>query len=781
MLVYSLQAAPVTPQEALSRVETHTINKSKALKPAANITLQRTIDAADGLPAVYIFGNSTQWMFISADDLAKPVLGFLDNAPAADATMPGQLETWLTQISEDIMTARANTSSSVVQLSKAASTTTSKASIAPLLTTTWAQSTPYNNDCPVLGSNGERALTGCVATAMSQIIYHNRYPQASVGTGTASDGSTMDLNITYDYDNMLDSYTTDNYTDEQASAMSKLLAACGYSAQMKYGLTGSGTSSQYAAAAFKNNFLYPNVEYVRSNLCSKAKWGEMIYDNLSHGYPILYSATARDYGHAFVLDGYEYAYGNDYYHFNWGWSGYQNGYFLIDYLLPAGDFHKRQDMIINIVPDTDSYYYEVTPFPYINEISLDETGVVKWTVFGPVVATGTFTIAYSVENINDATDNFSIPLYSDLEFSEGGGYIFKFNLSDSYASKLTAGQTYKITPVYRTTTDEAFTAIPYDNTTNRGYFLATVADGDAGITYTIPSLTMPEVKLNELASPIYINDKGAVANVALTGTITNNSTEELHQMIRPVLLQRTDSALSIVGEGLSYLVWMQPGESKELSLTTDFASTTDIAAGDYEIAFEPYDYDFTVSECIPAVINEFPGYGTLEVNTFTTGYTDEEVPANDIAFDIEMTCKDGLYNYYTIVSISTYEYSNGTFTPVENYYYSYLLNLIPNQTLKFRQEFNCPKAEAGMTYVASLTTYTYENGKYSQNTAAKIQSTFSDGEVTTGIADITPDATAPDVNLPVYDLTGRMVAPHLANAQLPAGIYIVGNKKVSIR
>jgi hypothetical protein len=292
---------------------------------------------------------------------------------------------------------------------------------------------------------------------------------------------------------------------------------------------------------------------------------------------------------------------------------------------------------------------------------------------------------------------------------------------------------------------------------------------------------MPEVKLNELSTPIYINEKGAVATVALTGTITNNSTEELHQMIRPVLLQRTDSALSIVGEGLSYLVWMQPGESKELSLTTDFASTTGITAGNYEIAFEPYNYDFTVSECIPAVINEFPGYGTLEVNTFTTGYTDEKVPVDDIAFDIEMTCKDGLYNYYTLIALYTYEYSNGTFTQVENYYYTYLLNLIPDQTIKIRQVFNCQKAEAGMTYVASLTNYTYENGKYNQKTAARIQSTFGESEVTTGIADITTDAAAPDVNLPVYDLTGRMVAPHLADAQLPAGIYIVGNKKVSIK
>lgn len=86
-----------------------------------------------------------------------------------------------------------------------------------------------------------------------------------------------------------------------------------------------------------------------------------------------------------------------------------------------------------------------------------------------------------------------------------------------------------------------------------------------------------------------------------------------------------------------------------------------------------------------------------------------------------------------------------------------------------------------MTYVASLTNYTYENGKYNQKTAARIQSSFGESEVTTGIADITTDAAAPDVNLPVYDLTGRMVAPHLADAQLPAGIYIVGNKKVSIK
>jgi hypothetical protein len=621
---------------------------------------------------------------------------------------------------------------------------------------------------------------------MSQIIAHNRYPQASVGTGTARDGSTMDLNITYDYDNMLDSYTTGNYTDEQAKAASLLNVACGYAAYMDYGLDASGTASQYAATAFKDNFLYPNVEFLSSNLYSKTEWGEIIYDNLSHGYPIFYAGTARDSGHAFVLDGYEYADGNDYYHFNWGWNSYYNGYFLIDYMLPAGYYHRYQGMIVNIVPSTDSYSYNVTRSPYISNISLDDNGMINWTIYGPVVGESSFITGYYAENINDTTDNFTFTL-EKLDFTQGGvsGYIYELELTDNDAAKLSAGKTYKFTPLYRSPFDDVkeFKAIPYDQASNCGYFLATIADGGAteGITFTIPSVTMPKVQLNELSAPIYLNKDSAITNIALSGTITNNSSEEIYQIIRPLLLKRTDSSLSIVGAGQPYLVWMQPGESKELSLTTDFNLPDNFTAGNYGIAFAPYNYSYTVSNLIDAEVHEYPGFGTLEITKFTTGYANEQVPADDIAFDVQLTCTEGIYDYYSFIYLYIYDNISGSWQQTEYYYYYYMFNIPAGQTASYRQAFTPQNVKAGMRYIAVIYNFTYEDGKYSSYEAARIQSTFGASAGTTGIDDITTDATAPDINLPVYDLTGRMVAPRLADAQLPAGIYIVGNKKISIR
>jgi hypothetical protein len=800
MFFYTLQAAPVTPQEALSRIETSTISKSKALNPTAGITLQRTINADDGLPAVYIFGNDTQLLFVSADDQAKPVLGRLDNVPAADVAMPVQLESWLAQISEDIMAARATTSStSSVQLTTPeendtlshvqprraiARATSANKSIAPLLTTTWAQSAPYNNDCPVLGDNSEHALTGCVATAMAQIIAHNRYPQTSTGTGTASDGSTMNLNISYDYDNMLDSYTTNSYNATQANAVSKLCAACGYAAQMTYGLDGSGAYSGYAAVALKDNFLYSNAEYMLSSLYTKEDWSDMIYDNLSHGYPIYYSGTARDYGHAFVLDGYEYDNGNDYYHFNWGWSGYYNGYFLIDYMLPAGDFHRNQAMIINIVPSTDSYYCEVTRAPYINEMGIDDDGSVYYTIFGPTVGDSSFDIYYYLVNFDTGYNKIINP-NDNLTFKSGGtnGYKRIYTLSDNLLSKLnlSAGQTYQIYPIFRA--GDTYYYTPYNRAASCGYYLATVSENGvsaANITYSLPTVTMPEVELNALSYPIYLKSN-SISSVNFTGKITNNSEEDIYQVVRPVLLRRDGSSLYIVGEGQTYLVWLQAGESKDLSMTSDFKLTDNFTAGNYEIAFAPYNYNYTVSNLINAEVQEYTGLGKVSVTKFTTGYANEQVPFDNIAFDVQLTCTEGLYDYYSYIYLYIFDNSSGSWQQSEYYYYYYKFNIPAGQTASYRQVFTPQNAKAGMLYVALIYNFTYEDGKYSAYEATRIQSTFGASADTNGIDDITTDVAAPDINLPVYDLTGRMVAPRLAEAQLPAGIYIVGNKKVSIR
>ena len=233
---------------------------------------------------------------------------------------------------------------------------TVKPSVAPLLTTTWGQDSPYYNLCPTRNnSSGEpqHCRVGCIACAMGQIMYYHQYPEVGQGSksytfivsASADFGSTH-----YDWGNMLTDYLS-TYTDDQASAVATLLYHCGVSVGMIYGLSSSYTFSfDNVADAFTQYFRYdPDaIRYVKRENYTKDEWLQMIYENLSEGLPIFYSGTSSTLGgHAFVIDGYD---TEGKVHINWGWYGQRNGFYDIDLSETGIDFNQRQSMVIGIKP-----------------------------------------------------------------------------------------------------------------------------------------------------------------------------------------------------------------------------------------------------------------------------------------------------------------------------------------------------------------------------------------------------------------------------------------------
>ena len=225
----------------------------------------------------------------------------------------------------------------------------------------WDQGTPYNAKCPV-STKGGRCLTGCVATAMAQIIHYHRYPAKGVGTNyTWFEGKKLVLDFskhTYDYDNMLVPNYGDGYTIANKSAISTLMYDCGIAADMQYSVDASGAYLKDAAEGLRDNFdyyakWYGYKDYPTSDNYDDAKWREVIYRELSAGNPVLYaggSYTNSTEGafHCFVLDGYD---ERGYVGVNWGWSGYSDGYFSLDVMnCKSGDkienFCKSNDMVI---------------------------------------------------------------------------------------------------------------------------------------------------------------------------------------------------------------------------------------------------------------------------------------------------------------------------------------------------------------------------------------------------------------------------------------------------
>jgi hypothetical protein len=229
--------------------------------------------------------------------------------------------------------------------------------ILPLTTSTWDQGKYYNEMCPAdpAGPSGH-CYTGCVATAMGQVMNYFRWPETGTGsysyecppygTLTADFGSSS-----YQWDLMETSLGRSN------PEVAEVLYHLGVSVDMVYGPNGSGMYNHKAAYSLKTYFKYsPETQYVFRDSTSM-NWDSLLIAHLDQKIPMYYAgwSVPDTNGHAFVCDGYQ---GEDYFHFNWGWGGSYDGYFYTDNLTPGGNFFNlAQELIINAVPDTNLYDY----------------------------------------------------------------------------------------------------------------------------------------------------------------------------------------------------------------------------------------------------------------------------------------------------------------------------------------------------------------------------------------------------------------------------------------
>mgnify|MGYP002153890775 CR=1 FL=1 len=226
----------------------------------------------------------------------------------------------------------------------------------PLIKTRWQQEAPFNNDVQK-DDKGKPYLVGCVAITMTQIMRYYKYPVVGKGSNTYSmNGETLSADFSaspYQWDKMLPIYDKGKYTDEEAKAVSELMRQVGISVNMDYKPNFSSSYTKSAQNALINNFGYnPDMNRYTRNYYSEQEWMDMVYKELSEKRPIYYSGNDSkwDNGHAFVIDGYN-AEGKV--HVNWGWGGYQDGFFDIGILTPknSGDYSYYQDMIVGIHPE----------------------------------------------------------------------------------------------------------------------------------------------------------------------------------------------------------------------------------------------------------------------------------------------------------------------------------------------------------------------------------------------------------------------------------------------
>ncbi|MBO7465520.1 MAG: C10 family peptidase, partial [Bacteroidales bacterium] len=228
-------------------------------------------------------------------------------------------------------------------------------SVDPLLTTTWDQGKYYNALCPmdVNGPDGH-ALTGCVATAMAQIINYWGYPVHGRGTHsyTHNDYGTLTVNYDsahYDYANM-PSVLTSTSTAPQVNAVAKLMYDCGVAANMGYGPNSSSSFDVDARAGLINFFRFSSdLSFAEKVYFSTTEWTQLLCQNLAAKRPVMYGGNGTG-GHSFVCDGYK---PGGYFHFNFGWSGNSNGWYLTNAVNPGlHNFSSSQSALVGLVPDS---------------------------------------------------------------------------------------------------------------------------------------------------------------------------------------------------------------------------------------------------------------------------------------------------------------------------------------------------------------------------------------------------------------------------------------------
>jgi hypothetical protein len=438
---------------------------STLLKEAKNLQLAykftATIgDALEERTMFYVFNvDNFGFVIVSGEDTVIPILGYSDQGNFHSANMPPAFQKWLEGYKNEIIyvinhdikaTDDINRQWGLQMINKSSNSSLTTNSVSPLIQTHWdqlnganQQSPLYNNFCPLDSQYNVNAVTGCVATAMAQVMKFWNYPatgtgfysynHAKYGTLSANFGNT-----TYQWSSMPNQLTSSS-TSSQINAIATLMYHCGVSVNMKYdvaGFTGHEGSSAYLSQnsptpnacseyALKTYFGYNSSlsGIVRQNY-TDPQWLNILKFELDNGRPIIYAGTGSQGGHCFVADGYD---NNNYIHFNWGWSGNSDNYFDINALNPgsigagggAGGFNSQQQAIIGIQPPTSAQTYNLTLYNYV-------TPSATTINYGQA-----FTVSTNITNLG--TNSFSGD-YTLGAFDSNGNFIDYVETKTNYAT-----------------------------------------------------------------------------------------------------------------------------------------------------------------------------------------------------------------------------------------------------------------------------------------------------------------------------------------------------------
>lgn len=367
MLPFYLSAKVVTPKKAMSVAETF-FYKSK-IERIHSGSLELAYDSNDidsdtsseGIkdPAFYVFvpSDSKGFIIVSGDDAITPIIGYSFEDPIPDLKeIPLYMRQWLENITKTVNKLRSQSIVKSVRLIKFWDNPKPAAVVKQLKTAKWDQGYPYNDKCPII--NGKKCVTGCAVTATAIAMYYNRHP--SRGKGATSDYESnmnktriqipsRNLDHPIEWNKMKMEYDCGvDCSQEEVDAISTLMADIGAGIKANYSQDVTACYISYIPELAYYCYGYAPASLLIKSDYRYSEWQSFLREDIDNDHPVIYGIYNPDgIGHAFIIDGYT---ENDYYHFNWGWGGYGNGYYSLNLMTSDNYFVNRQKLIKNFKP-----------------------------------------------------------------------------------------------------------------------------------------------------------------------------------------------------------------------------------------------------------------------------------------------------------------------------------------------------------------------------------------------------------------------------------------------
>lgn len=756
MFAINASAAHVTPQQALQRVNEMSSNRMSALKKATTSQYELTQTVGQ----LYVFNSKDGFMLLPADDRAPALLGYSDSGPLViEGNSP--LAEWLNFYNKELQAVQMLPASSAAESRSRQPSRTSREAISPLLKTEWNQESPYNMLCPKV--NGHDVVTGCVATAMAQFMKYYDYPAKGHGTHSyywevGKDTLKLDYDtIPFQWNLMTDTYNSSS-SEEAKKAVAELMLACGISVDMHYDIGDSGAATTHMGVSLINIFDYsPSLWMAHREFYGYDEWVGMVYDELAQGNPVLYSGQGTAGGHQFICDGFQ---GDGYFHFNWGWGGLSNGYFLLTALNPddlgvgggAGGFNTDQVATFNGRPPKTGD--EPTYLMYNTEEFTPDTTEVK---IGDDLRCGGIYFNFSMSALPEGSKlgmKFTNVDTKAAEYAQGptvaGLKLDEGRYNDVVKFPELADGTYYITPALHAGGKWSEVKMPLGEPDR---ITAVVKDGIAAL--TVEQEAVIEIKEIEIPDTIY-----AAHDCPLMFSAYNSGNLEYYAKVTPYLI---NSQGETVGFSTYRPMDVLPGESESVNdYVANFSAESGetLSDGEYSLVFRDAAGD-DISAPTSVYIATTTASTVIKVDDFKL---ETESPISDpskVDFGFTLSCESGVY--YNCPSVLIFPGDGGyeqEGVKGENHY------LTAGQSLPVTVTGDLSELKDG-NYMAAV----YDNGSQQSDLVH-----FQIKRVTSAI-DTTPlSDSGLFTNEPIYNLQGIRCTPPLT-----PGYYIVGSRIVVIK